>query len=129
MVEVLSTTILVAIYPMMSRVYRGDGQDSHLPLHGRKAGVLHAADRAADWAWSSACSPREIIVPLFGAGYSATAAILRVLIWYAVVTMVDNVFAQALYVQNRQRYHGERCASAGWRSSWRSACSCCRASA
>ncbi len=44
------------------------------------------------------------IVLLFGAGYSATAPILSVLIWYAVTAMVVNVFAQALYVQNRQRY-------------------------
>ncbi len=101
-VDVLSTTILIAVYPMMARVYRGDGQDSTFRfmveklafftlLVGLPVGLVFSLFAA------------NIIVPLFGANFSATADILRVLIWYAVVTMVVNVFAQALMVQNRQR--------------------------
>ena len=102
-VEILSTTILIAIYPLMSRVYRGKGQDTTFRfmveklafftlLIGLPIGLVFSIFAA------------QIIVPLFGAAYSATAVILRVLIWYAVITMINNVFAQALYVQNRQRH-------------------------
>ncbi|MBI1258722.1 MAG: oligosaccharide flippase family protein [Chloroflexi bacterium] len=102
-IDILSTTILIAIYPMMSRVYKGDGQDSTFRfmveklafftlLIGLPIGLVFTIFAA------------QIIVPLFGEAYNATAVILRVLIWYAVITMVNNVFAQALYVQNRQRY-------------------------
>jgi O-antigen/teichoic acid export membrane protein len=45
----------------------------------------------------------EIAVPLFGPGFAPTADALRILIWYALVSMIANVFAQALMVQNRQR--------------------------
>lgn len=103
-IEILSTTVLVAIYPMMSRTFRTDGQNNatfrfmveklsfFTLLIGLPVGLLFSLFAAA------------IIVPLFGMNYVATAAILRVLIWYAVVTMIVNVFAQALYVQNRQRF-------------------------
>ena len=40
---------------------------------------------------------------LFGSEYTRTADVLRILIWYTVVTMVANVFAQALLIENRQR--------------------------
>jgi len=48
-----------------------------------------------------------LAVPLsawvFGAGYTKTAAVLRVLIWYTVVMMAGNVFSKALLIENRQR--------------------------
>ncbi len=102
-VEVLSTTILVAVYPMMSRVYRGDGQDATFRFMVEKLSfftLLVALPVGLVFSLFAA----DIIVPLFGASYTDTAAILRIFIWYAVVTMIGNVFAQSLYVQNRQRY-------------------------
>ena len=103
-VEILSTTVLVAVYPLMSRVFRGDGQDATFRfmveklsfftlLIGLPIGLVFSLFAA------------NIIVPLFGVNYIETAAILRLLIWYAVITMVVNVFAQSLMVQNRQRYY------------------------
>ena len=102
-IDVLSTTVLIALYPMMSRSYRSDGQNATFRFMVEKLafftllislpiGLIFSLFAAA------------IIVPLFGAAYTPTADIIRVLIWYAVVTMVVNVFAQALYVENRQRY-------------------------
>lgn len=101
-VEVLSTTILIAVYPMMARAYRGDGQDTLFRfmveklafftlLIGLPIGLVFTLFAA------------EITVPLFGANFLDVAPVLRVLIWYAVVTMVVNVFAQAFMTQNRQR--------------------------
>ncbi|MCA9910009.1 MAG: polysaccharide biosynthesis C-terminal domain-containing protein, partial [Anaerolineae bacterium] len=40
---------------------------------------------------------------VFGADFLPTADILRVLVWYGLLAMVSNVFAQALLVQNQQR--------------------------
>lgn len=100
--EILSATILVAVYPLMARIYRGDGADSLFRfmveklafftlLIGLPVGLVFGLFAA------------NVIVPLFGVSYAATADILRVLIWYAVVTMVGNVLSLALTVQNRQR--------------------------
>ena len=101
-VDILSTTILIAVYPLMSRVYRGDGRDETFRFMVEKLsfftlliGLLIGLEFTV--------FAGAIIVPLFGANYVETAAILRVLIWYAVVTMVVNVFAQSLMTQNRQR--------------------------
>lgn len=101
-VDILSTTILIAVFPMMARAYRGDGLDEtfrfmvvKLSFFTLLLGLLLGLEFSV--------FAGAIIVPLFGANYVETAAILRVLIWYAVVTMVVNVFAQAMMTQNRQR--------------------------
>jgi len=102
-VDILSTTILIAIYPMMSRVYRGDGQDSTFRFMVEKLAFFTLLI-GLPIGLVFTIFAMQIIVPLFSVAYTATAAIVRVLIWYAVLTMINNVFAQALYVQNRQRY-------------------------
>jgi O-antigen/teichoic acid export membrane protein len=45
----------------------------------------------------------EITVPLFGIDFAPTADVLRILIWYALVTMAVATLSRALVVQNRQR--------------------------
>ena len=103
-IEILSTTVLVAIYPMLSRMgEEGAGQGSDAfrfvveklafftLLIGVPMGLVFSVFAPA------------LIVPLFGSNYAPTAEILRVLIWFASVTMISNVFAQALFAQNRQR--------------------------
>lgn len=101
-VDILSTTILIAIYPLMARVYRGDGRDELYRFIVEKLAFFTLlVGLPIGLVFSLFAS--EIIVPLFGANYAATASILRLLIWYAVVTMIVNVFAQALMTENRQR--------------------------
>ena len=101
-VDILSTTILIAVYPLMSRVYKGDGRDELFRFMVEKLAFFTLLVGLPLGLVFSVFSG-EIIVPLFGANYVETAHILRVLIWYAVVTMVVNVFAQAMMTQNRQR--------------------------
>lgn len=101
-VEILSTTVLISIYPMMSRAYRQDGDNSGFFFMVEKLSfftLLIGLPMGLLFTHFSA----DILVPLFGDRYSPAADILRVLIWYAVTTMVVNVFAQASMVQNRQR--------------------------
>ncbi|MCC6804818.1 MAG: oligosaccharide flippase family protein [Anaerolineae bacterium] len=102
-VDILSTTVLVAIYPMMSRAYRGDGRDATFRFIGEKLAFFTLLIGLPIGLVFSRFAA-EIIVPLFGTNYVETAGILQVLIWYAVVTMVVNVFAQSLMAQNRQRF-------------------------
>ncbi|MCX9076596.1 MAG: oligosaccharide flippase family protein, partial [Candidatus Methanoperedens sp.] len=104
-IEILSTTVLIAIYPMMSRAYRPGSDDNatfffmveklsfFTLLIGVPLGLLFTRFST------------DIIVPLFGENYHATADILHTLIWYTVTTMVVNVFSQATMVQNRQRFY------------------------
>ena len=107
-VEVLSTTILVAIYPMLSRAYQGEGDNSVFQfiveklsyftlLIGLPLGLIFTLFADA------------ITVPLFGEDFRPSADILRILVWYAVITMVVNVYAQGMMSANRQvRYVGIR---------------------
>lgn len=98
-VELLNTTILTATYPLMARYY-GDGE-----RFGLMAGKLAFFTLVfiLPLALSVSLFAAEIAVPLFGPGFAPTADALRILIWYALASMVANVFAQALMVQNRQR--------------------------
>lgn len=100
-IELLSTTILLATFPLMSRAY-GDGRN---PLFGFIVEKLSFFTVVVSLPISLALSvfAAEITVPLFGEDFRPTADVLRILIWYALVTMFANVLAQGLTVQNRQR--------------------------
>ncbi len=101
-VELLSTTILIATYPLMSRAH-ADGQRSDLFGFIVQKLSFFSLVVSLPLALTLSVFAAEITLPLFGARFGPTADVLRVLIWYAVVTMINNVFAQALTVQNRQR--------------------------
>ncbi len=99
-VEILSTTVLVAIYPMMSRAYEARRETFRFMVQklsfftllvGLPVGLVFTAFAPA------------ITTPLFGDDFAPAADILRALIWYAAITMIVNVFAQSLMAQNRQR--------------------------
>ncbi len=98
-VELLSTTILTATYPMMSRYH---GQGATFGFIVEKLAFFTLAVSLPLALVLSIFAP-QIIVPLFGAGFGPTADVLRVLMWYAAAAMVANIFAQGMVVQNRQR--------------------------
>lgn len=105
MVEVLSTTVIIAVFPLMSRAYAPDqpGGGALFRFMVEKLSfftLLIALPIGLIISLFSAA----LTLPLFGADFAPTADILRVLIWYAVVTMVVNVLAQGMMAQNRQRH-------------------------
>lgn len=100
-VELLNTTILIAVYPMMSR-YHADGQGTTFGFIVEKLAFFTLLI-SLPLALVLSAFAVEITVPLFGANFRPTADVLRILIWYAAVTMTGNIIAQALVVQNRQR--------------------------
>jgi O-antigen/teichoic acid export membrane protein len=100
-IELLSTTVLIATYPMMSRYYQ-DGQGDVFGFMVEKLAFFTLLVSVPIALVLSIFAP-EITVPLFGPNFAPTADVLRILIWYTVVAMTANVFARGLVVQNRQR--------------------------
>jgi O-antigen/teichoic acid export membrane protein len=96
-VELLSTTVLIAVYPMMSR-YTGDTFGFIVEKL-----TFFTLLISLPIALTLSIFAREITLPLFGPNFAPTADVLRILIWYAAVAMTVNVVAQAMVVQNRQR--------------------------
>lgn len=99
MVELLSTTVLIAVFPIMSRTY------------AENPAVFRALVTKLAFFTLLIVLPITLALSIFshtftlvfGADFLPTADILRLMVWYGLLAMVSNVFAQALLVQNRQR--------------------------
>jgi O-antigen/teichoic acid export membrane protein len=101
-IDLLSTTILTALYPLMSRAYTQGGENALFRLVVDKLAfftlMIGVPIVAIFFFYADA-----VTLPLFGAAFAPSAQILRVLIAYAAAAMFANVYAQALIVQNHQR--------------------------
>lgn len=100
-IEILSTTVLVAVYPIMSRYY-GDGDNPMFGFMVEKLSRFMLMVSLPIALMLSIYAP-QIIALIFPPAYAPTAGILSILIWYTAITMVGNVFSKALLIQNRQR--------------------------
>lgn len=97
-VEVLNTTILTALFPMMSRM-----------AHESPEGLRHLTERLSFLTLvitlpvgvgvSALATP---LARLLFPGFLGSSQVLEVLIWHTVVMMVGNGYAQQMLVQNRQ---------------------------
>lgn len=97
MIELLGTTVLTSLFPLMSRA---------------SGATLSSIVSRLAWFTLLASLPltlllslfaTEITVPLFGADFAPAAAVLRILVWYALLRLVADVYIQALIASNRQR--------------------------
>jgi O-antigen/teichoic acid export membrane protein len=102
MIEIISTTLLVAVYPMLSRYYH---DDALRPAFGTLTHTLARFMLMASLPLVLALSlfAPQVIATLYNDSYAPTAGILAVLVWYTLLTMVGNVFSKSLLIQNRQR--------------------------
>jgi O-antigen/teichoic acid export membrane protein len=100
-IELFSTTVLVAMYPLMSRYY-ADGLGEMFGYMVEKL-ALYMVMVSLPMALTISIFANDITTPLFGADFAPTAGILSILIWYAMITMVGNVFSKGMLIQNRQR--------------------------
>lgn len=100
-VELLNTTIITAMYPLMARAY-GDGKNVQFGFIVEKMAFFTLL----------LCLPLTLTISLFAGplttpiwkeAYRPAAGVLSILIWYALIMMVGNMFSQAMLVQNRQR--------------------------
>jgi O-antigen/teichoic acid export membrane protein len=99
-VEVLNSTVLVALYPMLSRAAEGTGEAARFITSRLAAFTLLMGIPL--WLGAALFAPL-VIVPLFGERFAPAAEILRVLMGFTVVTMIANVYAQHMFAHNRQR--------------------------
>jgi O-antigen/teichoic acid export membrane protein len=100
-IELLSTPLLVTVFPLMSRLHDREDRDLfNLMLEKLSFFNLLLSVPIAIFT-SLLAVPLSILI--FGPGFAGTAAALRIMIWYTVVAMIVNVFSRALAVQNRQR--------------------------
>ncbi len=99
MVELLNTTVMVAVFPMMSRQHGERDLEAFDFLVGKLAYLTLVVALPIGLAISLLASQ---VVLIFGSGYTATTDVLAVLIWYGVITMVGNVFAQVMMIRNQQ---------------------------
>jgi O-antigen/teichoic acid export membrane protein len=100
-IELLSTTVLVAVFPMMSRAH-GSGMRAMFDFMIEKLAFFNLMVSLPIAVFTSLLAV-PLSALLFGAEFTRTADVLQVLIWFMVVTMVANVFSQALIIENRQR--------------------------
>ena len=99
-IEMLSTTVLTATYPLMSRVYQA-GESATFGMIVEKL-ALFMLVVSFPIALTTSIFASELTL-IFGEDFAPTAGILRILIWYTMLTMVANIFSKAMLVQNRQR--------------------------
>ncbi len=99
-IELFSTTVLVAAYPLLSRYY----EDGKNPLFGMMIEklALYMVIISLPLALTISIFADHITAP-FGDNFAPTAGILRLLIWYTMLTMIGNVFSKGMLIQNRQR--------------------------
>ena len=101
LIELFSTTVLVAAYPLLARCY----DDGRNPLFGFMIEklALYMALVGAPMALSISILADKIIVPLLGEAYEPSAGILRLLVWFTAITIFGNAFTKGMLIQNRQR--------------------------
>lgn len=99
-IEVLNTTILTALFPMMSRQYVDDPR-----AFGRLLATLTRLMFVLTLpvAFTITLFAEPIVLMIFKAQYAPTIGVLRFLIWFTFLTMIGNVLVQAMQVQNRQQ--------------------------
>ncbi|MDX2138073.1 MAG: oligosaccharide flippase family protein [Chloroflexota bacterium] len=101
MVELLNTTVLIAGYPLLSRAYTPEGDLSLYHMMVNKLAFFTLVIVLPITLGVSIFA--EQLALIFGADFLPAAAVLRWMVWYALLAMLAAVYAQALLVQNRQR--------------------------
>lgn len=99
-VEIISTTLLVATYPLLARYAQENAALFGVIVEKLALFMLVVS---LPIALTLSLYAEAITVPLFGAAFQPTAGILSILIWYTLLTMLGNVLTRGLLVQNRQR--------------------------
>ncbi len=101
-IEVLSTPLLVAALPLMSRLHREGGRGALAAPLGALV-TLAVAGGLPVAVLGSLLAP-SLTLWLFGPAFGGAAGVLRVMIWALVPALVTNAFAQVLLVEGRQRH-------------------------
>ena len=101
-IELLSTPMLVTVYPWMSRLHN-NGEYDKVNLMLEKLSFLTLLASLPVALYTSLLAV-PLAALIFGDSFVGAAAVLRIMIWYVLIAMIANVFSQVLAVQNRQRW-------------------------
>jgi O-antigen/teichoic acid export membrane protein len=99
-IELLSSQVLMAVFPLMSRYHASNTPD----VFGYLSETLFRFMLIAGLPVALVLSifADDIILLLFSDEYAAAAGILQILIWYTLLAMLGNVLTRSLLVQNKQ---------------------------
>lgn len=101
-IDILSTTVMVAMFPLLSRYFNSDTPQMFGFLVEKLARFMLILALPITLVLSIFSD--EVIAFIFRSGeFEPTGGILRILIWYTLLAIVASVFSQALLTQNRQR--------------------------
>ncbi|MGJ3241048.1 MAG: flippase [Anaerolineae bacterium] len=100
-IELFSTAILVAMYPVMAKYHSANNDSFGFIVEKLMRFMLMLA---LPITIGLTIFADDVMRLLFSDAYLPTIPILRVYIWYTLLSLVSNVFAKALLIQNRQRY-------------------------
>ena len=99
--ELLSTTVVMATYPIMSRYHEeGDGRMFGFMVE-KLARFMLLASLPLALVFTVFAEP--IVDQFLAEKYAPVAGILPIYLWYTVVSMIGAIFARALLIQNKQR--------------------------
>lgn len=102
-IELFSTAILVAMYPLMARYHTEESDNDTFGFIVEKL-MRFMLMLALPVAIGLTIFSGDVIRLIFTDEFLPTIPILQVYVWYTLFTLVSNVFARALLIQNRQRY-------------------------
>jgi O-antigen/teichoic acid export membrane protein len=99
-VEVLGSTVLVALLPVMARAHDAADPSVLESVLARLVALDVLVGLPA--AWFLSAFSHDLVNVIFGARFGGAGRVLLVLGWYALAAMVSGALAQALTVQHRQ---------------------------
>ncbi|GAB5490519.1 MAG: flippase [Phototrophicaceae bacterium] len=102
-IELFSTAILVAMYPLMARYHSEKNENDTFGFIVEKL-MRFMLMLALPVAIGLTIFSEDVIRLIFTDEFLPTIPILQVYVWYTLFTLVSNVFARALLIQNRQGY-------------------------
>ncbi len=97
-VDLLNSTIVIALYPAMSRLAHSQPEEARKVADRLAFLTLVITVPLGIGIWQLSSKLAALLFP----GFYETAKVLEVLIWHAVLMMVGNFYAQLLIVQKRQ---------------------------
>jgi len=100
-VEVLSVTLLVAVFPLMARTFHEGPPERYALQVERLTGAALLV--GLPLAFGGELFARRACILFFGPAFEGSARLLLLMLWAAAAAMVGGALGQALIVQGRQR--------------------------
>lgn len=101
-IELLSTTVVVAMFPLLSRYYGASNKETFGYLSEALSRFMLIVALPISLIFSIYAA--EVIGLISTTDFSASIPILQIYTWYTLLSMIGNVISKAMLIQNRQRF-------------------------